>query len=346
MRGEIVWDPFFGRNVGFSYLRDLQESTPGVLINRDSDRRMLYLWGPSRERRAVRETLLLKVDLLRRQKLHTFPLDGRLVGLFMSADLIKLQEELGHGNVVFDLPNRTLKIRGDEDAVKVARLALLRAKQRHAGERKRRQSACPVCFDDVTSPVTLRCGHTWCKQCLCNYMLASIDNRLFPLKCLGDEARCTHAISLDVAQEVLSPNQFDKVVNASFLSYIHARPTEFYYCPTPDCPQIYRSAPKDTVLQCPSCLVRICPHCHVEYHDGSSCIDREKEDNKLFDEWAKNHDVKNCPKCKAHIERVAGCNHMTCAQCRTHICWVCLSTFNTSEEVYDHLHCQHGGIGI
>ncbi|KZP18600.1 hypothetical protein FIBSPDRAFT_1027453 [Athelia psychrophila] len=36
-----------------------------------------------------------------------------------------------------------------------------------------------------------------------------------------------------------------------------------------------------------------------------------------------NHDVKACPGCKACIERIAGCNHMACTRCQTHMCWEC-----------------------
>lgn len=345
--GEFLWDGFFARRGGILYLEDLEKRYPGIIIHRDPRRRRLALFGPAAKRGMVRSAILARVASLRAQKTYILPLQGRMIGLFMSADLARLQRELGAENVKLDLWERVLTVRGDDEAYKVAQQAIKRARDRHTGERQHHEVECPVCFDEVTSPVSLACGHTWCKTCLANYLMASVDNKVFPLTCLGNEARCTHAIPLNVAQEVLSPNDFSSVIHAAFLAYVNSRPNEFHYCPTPDCPQVYRKGSRNTVLQCPSCLTRICPHCHVEYHEGSRCQDKEDaEDERLFEEWKKNHDVKECPSCRAPIEKLAGCNHMTCAHCRTHICWVCLETFTMSETVYDHMRSAHGGIGL
>ncbi|KZT10391.1 uncharacterized protein LAESUDRAFT_423546 [Laetiporus sulphureus 93-53] len=343
--GEVVWDGFFSRRGGIFFLEELERRFPDVLVNRDPRRRTLALFGPVHKRQIVRSIILTRVARMRAQKTHVIALDGRLIGLFMNADLAALRQQFGPENVIIDLWERVLRIRGDDEAYRVARTAVERARTRHEHERRQRESDCPVCLDEATLPVALDCGHQWCKSCLHNYLLAATDNKVFPLTCLGNEASCKHPIPISTAQELLSTNEFDALVHASFLAYVHSRPSEFHYCPTPDCPQVYRKGRKNTVLQCPSCLVRICPFCHVQYHEGSSCQDREAEDRKLFEEWKKGRDVKDCPSCKAPIERAAGCNHMTCTRCNTHICWACLATFSTGEEVYDHMHNLHGGIG-
>jgi len=344
--GEIVWDGFFSRRAGITYLEDLERLHAGVIINRNATRRTISLFGPAAKRKVVRSVILKKVTFLRAMKTHVIPLVGRLIGLFMSADLATLQRQLGSENVSLDLHDRVLRVRGDEEAYQAAQRAIKRARERHSGERPRHDVECPVCFDEVTSPVSLACGHIWCKSCLRSYLLSSVDTKVFPLTCFGDEAKCSRPIPLTIAQELLSTNEFNSLTHASFLTYVQTRPSEFHYCPTPDCPQVYRKGPRNTVLQCPSCLTKICPHCHVEYHEGVSCRYSEAEDQKLFDEWKKSHDVKDCPGCKAPIERSAGCNHMTCARCKTHICWACLSTFSSSQDVYDHMRLIHGGIGL
>ena len=341
--GRVAWDGFFARPAGVLFVTELERANPGVTIQRDEPRRMIQLLGSAQNRGKVREKLLIKLHELRSQRIRTLPLDGRLIGLFMSKDLIMLREELGFENVNLDIYHQNLQIRGNDVAYEAAREAINRARLRHPAERRSNIVECPVCFNQVTTPITLPCGHSWCRACLNNYLTSSIDNKYFPLTCLGNEAKCTELIPLNLARDILTVSKFDAVVNAAFTSYVQSRPDEFHYCPSPDCPQIYRTATRDTVLQCPSCLLRICPNCHVEAHDGFAC---PESGDSLFREWMKNHDVKNCPGCKIPIERAEGCNHMTCTQCQTHICWVCLQTFPRGEGIYDHMRTVHGGIGL
>ncbi|KAI0790343.1 hypothetical protein C8Q75DRAFT_111612 [Abortiporus biennis] len=342
--GDYVWDPFFGMLCGAQYLGELEKQYP-LLVEVNTRRRQIVLFGHLSIREHVRKMIQSKLFQLRRQRHYIIPLEGRLIGLFMSSDLMALQQRFGHDNVTLDLVNRRLIVRGNEEAHQTARSIVLQTQRRHAGERNSTRNACPVCLDEVTSPVTLICSHSWCKACLSRYLLASIDTKNFPLKCLGNEARCVQHITLQVAQEVLSPKDFDRVAGAAVVAHVQ-KASEFHYCPTPDCPTIYRSGRRGTVIQCPSCLRRICPYCHVEEHQGQSCQLREEDSLKLLDDWTKDKDVKRCPECRVIIERSEGCNHMTCVVCRTHICWVCLETFPQATEVYDHMRSLHGGFGM
>ena len=344
--GEIVWDTFFARRAGAMYLEDLQKRHAGILINRDPRKGILSLFGPEPKRRIVRSAILAKVGDLKSRKWYTIDLPGRLIGLFCGWDLATLQLRFGEENVMLDIAARILRVRGDDAVHEAALLAVKQARERHADEKHQPQVECPVCFTEVTNPVKLDCGHTWCKNCLQNYLRASIDNASFPLVCLGDEASCSARIPIHMAQEVLSTNDFNDILEAAFRAHVHSHPKEYHYCPTPDCKQVYHRNTKCHVLQCPSCLLRICPKCNAEYHEHSPCQGDEASDRALFEEWKQSHDVKDCPGCKAPIERDAGCNHMTCVRCKTHICWVCLATFEESGEVYAHMHSIHGGIGL
>ncbi|EGO29353.1 hypothetical protein SERLADRAFT_456983 [Serpula lacrymans var. lacrymans S7.9] len=340
-----VWDDYFSRPVGISYLRNL-ERFHGIDIQAEPTRRTIALFGPIVQRDSARYEILGKVNHLRSQKFWDIPLAGRLIGLFVSGDLIKLQQNIGRENVVLNLEKRILTIRGNERIHQAACKAVQLAQSRHVDERRPAAAICPVCFSDAVIPIHMECGHTWCKNCLSGYLVAATGNKMFPLTCLGNDATCSQPISLTLAQNVLSASEFDALANASYWSYVHSHPNEFHHCPTPDCTQVYRSAPRDAILQCPSCLMRICPSCHVEYHDGWTCEELEAVDDKLFAEWSESHDVKNCPGCKIPIERSQGCNHMTCTRCQTHICWVCLATFPKGQGIYDHMRHEHGGIGL
>ncbi|KAG6841624.1 hypothetical protein C0991_009049 [Blastosporella zonata] len=352
LKGEVVrqdasiaWDPFFAHPAGQAFLENLQCTTVNVTIHADIPKRMIRLMGFSISRIAVREKILAKLTELQAQKLRTIPLDGWLFGQFMRSNLAQLQERFGYENLDLDFHRRCLVVRGNDTVYQGAQDAVHRARQVQLHPFHRNTAVCPVCFDDVTEPVTLPCGHSWCRDCLTHYLTCSVSNKCFPLTCLGKNVKCTEHIPLQVARRILTIPQFDGVVDAAYAAYIQAHSDEFHYCPTPDCPQIYRHAPRDTVLQCPSCLLRICPSCHVEAHDGFACPDPEG-DKKRLQQWMKDHDVKPCPGCKVLIERAEGCNHMTCTQCKTHICWVCLQTFPGGNGIYDHMRAAHGGIGL
>ncbi|KAI6115337.1 hypothetical protein EDD16DRAFT_1594993 [Pisolithus croceorrhizus] len=92
---------------------------------------------------------------------------------------------------------------------------------------------------------------------------------------------------------------------------------EFRYCKTPDCNQIYRSAPAGAagvILRCPSCSSEVCSACD-DVHEGLTC--KEYQARKLEERvntWINQQggSVRRCPQCRVPIEKVGGCNHMTC----------------------------------
>ncbi|KAJ7138515.1 hypothetical protein C8R43DRAFT_1202559 [Mycena crocata] len=338
-RGEILRRNGVAAPVGMSYLRSVMANDPRIRIEIDAVRRILKLFGAPPARAAARSMLLQKMSDLKTQQVRRIRVPGRVLG--------RLCEKFGAENIFVDIWERTVTLRGGDALYEAGVEAIHQAQQSPLAQRSyhRNTVECPVCFNEVVSPITMRCGHTYCRACFAQYLLASIDNRHFPLKCLGDEAKCTERIPLKIARDTLQPSEFNSVVDASISSYVHAHAKEFHYCPSPDCLQIYRAGPKGTVVQCPACLLRICPHCHAEAHDGFDCADKDGGD-KLFKEWAARHDVKNCPGCAIPIERDEGCHHVTCIQCQTHICWVCLQTFPKGEGIYDHMRAEHGGIGL
>ncbi|KIK70092.1 hypothetical protein GYMLUDRAFT_213184 [Collybiopsis luxurians FD-317 M1] len=342
--GEILWDRFFGLAAGKVYLRQLEIDHLGLSIREDVHRRRITLFGQAKLRQMVKAILIEKVaELSVRERRYLFL--GHLLGPFIRYKFSDLSERLGHDKVYLDFWNRRLVVSGQDHEFRIALQAVQNVQRKQFPQLRRNVASCPVCLGEVDCPVMLsQCKHSYCRTCLVSYLQSAIDGKCFPLTCLGDDDRCSIPIPISVARQVLSLGEFDALVEAAFEAYIHERPQEFHYCPSPDCMQVYRPAPSGNVLQCPSCLLRICPQCHVEQHDGLDCPDRDGGD-RLFNEWAKTHNVKNCPSCRAPIERAEGCNHVTCIRCRTHICWVCMGTFPGGDGIYSHMRAEHGGIG-
>ncbi len=180
------------------------------------------------------------------------------------------------------------------------------------------------------------CGHVYCRSCLQHLLRSTPSSGFVSMHCIAEKpdedktGSCGMAIPYDTIRELLSGDEEDKLLEASFLSYINERP-EFHYCPTPDCQMIYRTGSDGTVLRCPSCLARVCSACHVEFHEGLDCAsyrDNLSGGDDAYRKWREQNNVKACPKCKTDLEKNGGCNHMTCPRCRTHMCWVCMQTFS------------------
>ena len=347
--GKIIWDDFFAQPSGFEYLQELQVQNSRVVIRDESATRKIRLFGPPQEREEIARRIIDKVLELRAQQISFIPLAGHFIGIFMSKEVLDLQRALGPEIVSLDIANRRLRIRGDESTHRTAVDLVHKVRSRYHERRLRgNNDLCPVCLDEPTQSVRLRCGHRWCSACLTSYLVSAISSKAFPLNCLGNEAQCDVRIPLSVASDLLAAEQFQAVAEAAFSSHVQCHSDEFHYCPSPDCPQVYRAKQKSltgTTVQCPSCLLRICAACHQEAHEGFTCADDDSW-NEEMQEWAKDHDVKRCPGCRITIERIEGCNHMTCTNCQTHICWVCMKTFPKGEGIYGHMREEHGDFGL
>lgn len=84
------------------------------------------------------------------------------------------------------------------------------------------------------------------------------------------------------------------------------------YCPNPTCNKITKCNKKKTKMnQCEHCKFQFCGKCQIvwEKHLGKTCED------VLADEmgaWFTSSNFSNCPRCHVRVEKVSGCNHMTC----------------------------------
>ncbi|KAF4071042.1 hypothetical protein AMELA_G00280410 [Ameiurus melas] len=93
-------------------------------------------------------------------------------------------------------------------------------------------------------------------------------------------------------------------------------------------------------IQCSKCELVWCFRCHAPWHDGLKCREYRKGD-KLLRNWASviEHGQRNaqkCPHCKVHIQRVDGCDHMTCTQCHTNFCYRCGEQYRQLRFFGDH----------
>ncbi|PTB61868.1 hypothetical protein BBK36DRAFT_1173105 [Trichoderma citrinoviride] len=211
---------------------------------------------------------------------------------------------------------------------------------------------CPACFCEPEEPVRMSCGHIYCGSCFVRCCEAEMRaSREFQIRCPTGNPRgglCGKAFSLTELQESLPSEVFEKVLKKSFESFVGRRPAELAYCATPDCDQVYRITPPDSdhpgIFTCSKCLRPVCTICCQRPHPEGPCPGLERDANSVLDKKTKERlGIKDCPRCSRLMEKSDGCDHMACS-CGAHVCWVCLSFFDTSAECYNHLQRVHRGI--
>lgn len=87
---------------------------------------------------------------------------------------------------------------------------------------------------------------------------------------------------------------------------------------------------KPVWVHCEQCEKDWCWPCYSPAHPNLSCEQYRKNQSDLRS-WAKARRVDNdnqrnarkCPKCSIYIEKISGCDHMSCSECNSKFCYRC-----------------------
>ena len=123
------------------------------------------------------------------------------------------------------------------------------------------------------------------------------------------------------------------------------------HCPTPNCEFAFiDDNPQPQRMHCPQCAHEYCSHCAADHRAEVTC-QQAREERELTPQERQNrawiaNNTKQCPneQCRWPIEKNNGCNHMTCNQCRTHFCWLCLSPWDMATYRCTSDACRHNQI--
>ncbi len=217
---------------------------------------------------------------------------------------------------------------------------------------------CPACWgdfaDEEEEPITLPCGHRFCVDCFRqNVMVKLRDHDIAALECFGADAadrKCSAFIPPSIIARVFTPDlrcvitvdsgrgrgrtkevdlgTIREVYEKRLREFIATQCKQVHQCPTDACSCIAITetmTPADVLCGCGHLY---CSSCRQQAHSPCSC-DMVKRWEKLNQDesptvmWM-NDNSKQCPKCRIHIEKNSGCNHMTCRNCRHEFCWICL----------------------
>ena len=87
---------------------------------------------------------------------------------------------------------------------------------------------------------------------------------------------------------------------------------------------------------CFNCQKATCFIHHVPWHDDDDCDEYQKR-IETVDPKTQNYldkKTKTCPKCHSNIQKLNGCDHMTCSRCRAEFCWECLVLYRSGDTPY------------
>jgi hypothetical protein len=204
-------------------------------------------------------------------------------------------------------------------------------------------AVCPACYTKPEDPFTTPCGHTYCQDCFVHQCSTEIPS--IPITCYGNEATCNKLLALYALENALPSSEFESLLYNSFLVYVREHPLELAYCPTPDCPTIFRKTKDGSILSCHNCACKICTTCLAVEHWEMTCeqaADAASGGHAMFEKWKKENGARDCPECKMVCDLVAGCSGVQCANCKAFFCWYCAEVEKDGWAVHQHLIAAHG----
>lgn len=207
---------------------------------------------------------------------------------------------------------------------------------------------CEICYTDidVEEGITLECDHRFCVECIKMYVEGLIESAQVTaekMKC----PNCPQPLSIYEIEDIVNAEQFDKYQKFLLRGFVLPEDEDraaIFNCPGADCEFFCILDKEIEEFECPSCKHKCCPKCKNEMHKGFTCEQYEewrKENSEAdykFNEMMKREGLMKCPKCGTVIEKISGCQFMSCTssacQGRTYLCWECGKNIGTDHAAH------------
>lgn len=215
---------------------------------------------------------------------------------------------------------------------------------------------CGICFSEKFGSDCLYfkvCNHVYCNDCMASYFTIQIrDGSVQCLSC--PEPKCASVATPEQVKKLVGEEEFARYDRLLLQSSLDGMP-DVVYCPRSVCRGAVMLEPETKLAICPTCKFAFCHVCNRGYHGVSACQAKIEElmglrdeylsaspNGKTFleqrygkhviqriveesysSEWLKDN-CKTCPSCGTNIQKIDGCNKMTCTNCKQYFCWLCL----------------------
>ena len=200
---------------------------------------------------------------------------------------------------------------------------------------------CVVCMCEAEETITTSCGHSYCQECFESMCTTAAS---IPVNCASSD--CDQIFLLKELKSRLPSSAFTRLLEKAFDKFVSANIDTLACCPIVDCTGVFEED-RNGIVICSVCYSSVCQTCNLRNHEGRTCaatLIALEESNRSFQAWKVENNIRDCPGCKTEVEKIDGCNHMTCAACQCHFCWVCSADFKEAAQVYEHMKAKHNGI--
>ncbi|KZT62418.1 hypothetical protein CALCODRAFT_489759 [Calocera cornea HHB12733] len=186
--------------------------------------------------------------------------------------------------------------------------------------------ACQICMEDLLSKRYSRtkpsdkCRHASdvCRRCLRRYLKTQIEE-LGNVSVRCPVPDCGEEMSYSNVKKFAKADVFERYDALLLRKNLGTNPN-FVWCKNPKCSsgQIHDSiAGASVIVICAQCGSKACSHHDIIWHDGLTCTQydeakSQKRGREAAVETYFSQHTKQCPQCKSPIEKISGCDHMTC----------------------------------
>ncbi|CAD8111859.1 unnamed protein product [Paramecium sonneborni] len=240
--------------------------------------------------------------------------------------ILQLPNPINHRDVEIQIDDRK---NADNQIVKLGENKQVSIVNVDNNEEQQQQAICLICsLNQYQIMKALECEHQFCRNCYQEYLedkikIAKINN----IPCLQEG--CKMIFSEEIIQQFVHEQKFQQYLVFKKKLEIENDPNK-KWCPAKGCNLFIEKDPKTNLINC-QCGQIVCFNCGQIAHNGIQCEDAIQID---FKNALVKYQIKYCPKCKSHIQKNSGCNHMTCIQCQFEFCWVCLQPYHQYHYKY------------
>ncbi|WPG99371.1 Hypothetical protein R9X50_00218500 [Acrodontium crateriforme] len=220
-------------------------------------------------------------------------------------------------------------------------------------EEAARYRDCTVCGDSkdpLEYPIktaTYKCDHpsNICVDCMHSWLASEFENKgCDGIKC----PECPQALSYADVQRSASVKTFEAYDSLTARNALNAS-DEFAWCLASGCNSGQLNIDNNSFMDCVTCGYKQCLLHKVPWHTGETCEAYEYRTSgaKAREEERQTEAMlegisKKCPGegCGWRIQKLDGCDHMTCRRCRHEFCWSCLAAQKEIRRIGNTAHAK------